>query len=193
MVRRRRFFVVVFFDFLVVVIVVAAAVVVVVTAVAAVVVVALLARKIRRRMFDIVGLVGAEEGQREREKDISLPPAVPFAELERPFPPPPPPRLTAPRCCAASRVYARSHRQPARRAYRSDSERRMTGETADRGSRVRARARVRDSTPSPGNRARTTVSTNVKFVVTRPVVSQHATPSFLLAIFPRASSTFTAA
>lgn len=78
-VRRRRFFVVVFLDFVV------AGVAVVV------VVVALLARETRRRMFDIVDLVGAEEGQSERDKDNPAAAGCSVRRAGAPFPPPPPP------------------------------------------------------------------------------------------------------
>ena len=115
-------------------------------------------------MFDIVGFVGAEEGQREREKDISS--AVPFVELERPFLPPPPPDLTA--LLLRSRVYARSHRQPARRVYRSYEREYRKYDRRYRTTELRITNARATWTPSPGYRARTTAFTGVKFIVTRP-------------------------
>lgn len=146
MVRRRRFFVVVLFDLLVVAAVVAS-----------------LARKVRRRMFDIVGAEERQtdgqterESEREGEREKSLPPAVPFAELERPFPPPAPPRLANP-AAMPLRVCLRAHIVDRRVPIRG-------GEESDRAPRIadRRESLARNSTPSPGNRVRTAAFTGVR-------------------------------
>lgn len=85
--------------------------------------------------------------RKKREKQSSsvvATTAVPFAELEHPFPPPPnplPPLVDSSRCFT-SRVCVRSHCQPARRVHRFVSRRKRRSAPCTR-SKLRVRAYTR--------------------------------------------------
>jgi len=154
--RRRRF--IVFFDFLVVV--------------------ELLARKIRRRMFDI----GQSRPLTEKEGKIVPPPlsattAVPFAELEHPSPnpPPPAPQLSLPRSWAlfalfyVARVYTFTlSTGAARTTIRAKADAKETiGDMHAKRDRESARVHARSYT-MPGNLPHTAYERN--FISARPIV-----------------------
>jgi len=151
--RRRRF--IVFFDFLVVV--------------------ELLARKIRRRMFDIgQSRLNRKRGEKHSSSVVAVrrlfrsPNWSTLSPIPSPPPPPPIPTLSPPLVdssrCFTSRVCIRSHCQPARRVRRSVSRRkRWTGDmhTNDRES---ARVRARSYTV-PGNSVHTSYERNLSLRV----------------------------